>query len=157
MKFLKLLQILINVFFIILLLSILGWIVIISYQMIRGLNTFSFKMQIYTFLNVLLLTVFSLGVFWLKKTVVKLADKDFYAPSVARNFKRAGMVFISTAIFSALLDFSSEISMNAHYDFTFNPDISSTFFSVIIGLFFIFFSEVLRKGKILKDENDLTV
>jgi hypothetical protein len=119
--------------------------------------------------NFLLLIV---AMFYLRKSTTSFLKSDFYNESVTKNFKKAGNVFVFIGVSSIIIQlFSVLYIQNLTYSmvqikigFFINLlnvlaaalDLKSTL-AIIIGLFFLLFSNIFENSRVLKQENDLTI
>lgn len=101
-----------------------------------------------------LIYLFVLVVENLRMSTFKLEQADYFNDVVINCFKKAGVLlltfsvikFISKIIFPLLLHTSFKLTID-----------NFPVLYVLIGLFFIFLSEVFNKAKIATEENDLTI
>lgn len=105
----------------------------------------------------ILLVVFALGVFWLKKSTRKLVNREFYNPQVINSFNKSGKAFVFVGLASLIISFLAHLILDSRLNISITPWGNSNFYLIITGLFFLLFGKVLAQGKILKDENDLTI
>lgn len=93
---------------------------------------------------------------------------DFYSIVIIKNLKRVGNIFvyigISTILFRALLIlyFQSIITIEGYTGLAKITTLVSsieitTVFLIVIGLFFLLFSNAFENARNLKQENDLTI
>jgi Protein of unknown function (DUF2975) len=182
MKTIKILKVLINILYILLLfifaLAIFFVIAIYffneslplylqGYKMLFN-SFFDWKLFLVPFSTVINFILFTIAVYYLRKCIDPFIDSDFYSIVVIKNLKKAGRLFIfiglSTILFRlvAVLYFRSIIVVQG-YSGLLNVEslISSiditTIFLIIIGLFFLLFSNTFENAKRLKQENDLTI
>jgi len=92
---------------------------------------------------------------WLLKTTAKeLETGHYFSELVITNFKKVGKLFILCGFgffaFNFLLNLFVESRLSVSTD-------SSLFIFLIIGLFFMFLSEIFKKANNLEQENDLTI
>jgi|TARA_B110000902_G_C13857743_1_gene417781 hypothetical protein len=101
--------------------------------------------------------VFFIGGFYLIKTLNFDDIKEVFSLEKITLFKTSGKLFlISAGIGSITIWF--EIFKNGFANLKSNNDfLYALYFSTIIGLFLLIFSIILKKGKELKQENDLTI
>ena len=90
----------------------------------------------------------------LRLSTFELEQQNYFNDVVINSFKKAGSLllifaaikFVSKFIFPVLLNTSFKLS-SGHFPI----------FYVLIGLFFVFLSEVFKKAKTATQENDLTI
>jgi len=182
MKTVKVLKVLINILYILLLfifaLAIL-FVIAISffneslplylqgYKMLFS-SFFDWKLFLVPFSTIINFILFTIAVYYLRKCIEPFINSDFYSTVVIKNLKKAGRLFVfiglSTILFRlvAILYFQSIVPVQG-YSGLLNAGslISSiditTIFLIIIGLFFLLFSNTFENAKRLKEENDLTI
>jgi hypothetical protein len=186
MKTIKVLKILINVLYVFLLtIFIFGILIVIAvfffneylpfylqgYKMLFS-SFFNWKLFLIPFITVVNFILFILSVYYLKKCINPFIGSDFYSSIVINNLKKSGSIFVfigvSTIFFrfiSAVYIINSMPIIQGLSEFSFVSSfitfISSievtTIFLIIIGLFFLLFSNAFENAKSLKQENELTI
>jgi hypothetical protein len=182
MKTIKILKVLINILYI-LLLVIFGLGVLLltavlffndylpwflqGYKML--FTSFDWKLLLTPFSTVVNFILFTLSVYYLRQCIKPFIASDFYSEIVINNLKKVGRLYVfigvSTIFFRliAILYFQSRIPQVQGYSglkavgaLTSSIDITITFL-IIIGLFFLLFSSTFEKAKEFKQDSDLTI
>ncbi|MBC3845541.1 DUF2975 domain-containing protein [Winogradskyella echinorum] len=135
-------------------------------------GNFPWQLWIVQFSNILGFLLFIVSIYYLKKCINPLEEQRFYSDEVIVNLKKTGRLFIIITIVTTLLRI---IGLFVFNDLTNNMMVGSklgtwamlssiasaigyvNFFLLIIGLFLLVFSTVFNNGKLLKEENDLTI
>ncbi|MBU3820800.1 DUF2975 domain-containing protein [Flavobacteriaceae bacterium XHP0103] len=187
MKAIKTLRLLINVLFFtliaVIIFHLLFWPIVYFYSdslpfYLQGfrmiLNSFSTLFD-WKFLLVPLSTainfiLFVLSIFYLRKCIKPFIVSDFYTEVVTKNLKKSGILFVFIGLSTILIQLISTIYVQNVTQNIIEPnmiisflnllaaaiDLKSTFL-IIIGLFFLLFSESFKNAETLKQENDLTI
>ena len=112
--------------------------------------------------KVIALLIFIYSVFKLISNINLLTKGDFFNPQLISGFAKSGKLFL----ISGCIGFSASIiSMFVFVIFEdfggqnyINIDSKSLYIMLmVLGLFFLIFSKVLRKASLIKNENDLTI
>ncbi|EDP71077.1 hypothetical protein FBALC1_01297 [Flavobacteriales bacterium ALC-1] len=135
-------------------------------------GTFPWQVWIIPFSNILGFLLFIVSIYYLRKCIKPLEEQRFYSDEVIVNLKKTGRLFIVISIVTTLLRIIGLFVFNG---LTNNMIVGSkfgfwaicsavvsavgaiNFFLLIIGLFLLVFSNVFNNGKLLKQENDLTI
>ncbi len=135
-------------------------------------GTFPWQVWIAPFSNILGFLLFIVSIYYLRKCIKPLEDQRFYSDEVILNLKKSGRLFIIIMIVTSVIriialfvfnDLTNNIIVGSKYGFwaIISGVISAigpiNFFLLIIGLFLLVFSSVFNNGKLLKQENDLTI
>jgi hypothetical protein len=109
-------------------------------------------------LNILTMLFFIKTIYHLRIATLKMIKGEMFNHLVSRNLKWTGISMILYKIVSLVLEHYSEIVYHNTFslDFDFNG-FESFIFILILGLFFILLSNVIKNGITLKSENDLTI
>ena len=113
-------------------------------------------------LKAIALSIFMYGVYTLISRINTLSKGDFFNYNLIQSFSKAGKLFCvsgALGIFTSILTVFTTIYLK---DFKYinylNFDSKSQYIMLLIlGLFFLLFVKVLRKGSFIKEENDLTI
>jgi hypothetical protein len=185
MKAIKILRVLINILymslFIIFILGILFLIAVFFFNeylpyYLHGFKMlyssfFDWKMFLIPFSTVVNFILFILSVYYLRKCIKPFIASDFYSTTVISNLKKAGKLFVFIGVTKILFRLISALYLinsipiqglsGFSFITSFTTFISSidvtTIFLIIIGLFFLLFSNAFENAKSLKEENDLTI
>ena len=130
-------------------------------------SLFNWKLFLIPFITVVNFLLFILSVYYLKKCINPFIKSDFYSSIVIKNLKKSGGIFVFIGVSTIFFRFISvvyiinSVPMQGLSWFSFIAFISSidisTIFLIIIGLFFLLFSNAFENAKSLKQENDLTI
>jgi hypothetical protein len=135
-------------------------------------STFPWQIWIVPFSNVLGFLLFIVSIYYLRKCIKPLEEQRFYSDEVIVNLKKTGYLFISIMIITTLLriiglfvfnDLTNNMIAGSKFGFwaicsaVISAIGSINFFLLIIGLFLLVFSNAFKNGKLLKEENDLTI
>lgn len=186
MKTIKILKVLINILYVILIaVLVLGLVFFIASFFLneylpfslRGFNrmfsVFNGALIIGPLLKTVNFILFLFSVFYLRKCIKPFIESDYYSETVIKNLRRAGNIFVfiggATILIQFIMSFlllrvASNIveglSMNSLLMFLSSSvqslDVENIFL-VVIGLFFLLFSKATANAKDLKQENDLTI
>lgn len=168
MKNISTLKTIINIFYWLLLLSfgstILAILGINFFEFINsseGLNIFltSKPWQLLSSLLPLLILYFLFirGVYHLRATIPLLQTGDLFAEKVSEHFLKVGKLFSISGILGVLYKFILPFINKSKMEIAIDIATIGCVFLIIIGLFFLFFSEVFRKAKMIQEENKLTI
>lgn len=165
----RILQLLIDIFFILLMLAFAGVCIAAPLLLITdgvvGFKLFGRAVSTDTGLAsyllgglaLILAGLFVWSVYRLKKTTRKLVNQKYFDPQVITNFKQAGTGFLIVGLVSIIGKVLANFLIHSWVGISIDPYPNSEFFMIIIGLFFMLFSKILKRGKELAEENDLTV
>lgn len=185
MKTIHILKTLINVLFLGLILALLVtlifWSVIYffddalpwyfkNFKMAFSTNFFSWKILILPITAAINFILFTVAIFFLRKSIKPIINFDFYSSTVTKNLKKAGNIFIIIGISTILIQFiASEFMTNMTQNIvkmnsliTASNVVAATIdlksiFLIILGLFFLLFSNSFIHTRSLQQENDLTI
>lgn len=122
----------------------------------------SANVKIIFVLKSIALSIFAYGFFVLISKLKLLSKGDFFNLDLIQSFSKTGKLFcisgalgIATSILTIfIIIYTKEIK---HLNYL-NIDSKSQYIMLmILGLFFLLFVKVLRKGNFIKQENDLTI
>ncbi|MFY0629063.1 MAG: DUF2975 domain-containing protein [Flavobacteriaceae bacterium] len=182
MKTIKTLQILINLLYYILvgvltMITVYYLILLIAPDILPGylqvqrmlFTAFDWKLFLGPILSYINFGLFIYAIYLLKKVIPSFKEADFYSETVIKNLKKSGKIFIfiglSMTLFKLiiLLFVQSFVAFNGYYSWwgVFFALLGTIDFAmvclVIIGLFFLLFSDSYKSAGKLKAENDLTI
>lgn len=106
------------------------------------------------FFNAAIFVLFLKAIFLLKNTLPDLTSGNFFSELVIQNFKKIGKLILITGVSYSVLNFFLRIIILSDVKLGIN---NSLIVSILIGLFFMFLSEVFAKANETKQENDLTI
>lgn len=169
MKSISILKKLINIYFYLLVFGVIATVIYTPFRLINGkidnihIRFFSdydiSQLRNGMFLTVLMMSLllyyfFIRAVFLLKNSLKDLSEGHYFSDLIIKNFKKIGRLSILCGFgFSAY-----QFILRFIFDSEMRLVPSNTFMiSIIIGLFFLFLSEVFAKAKLTKEENDLTI
>jgi len=139
-------------------------------MLFRG--TFPWQVWIAPVASVLGYILFIMAIYYLKKCITPIQERRFYSEEVILNLKKSGRLFIIIAIGVSLIrivgvfifnNFANNIIAGTSFGGwnVVGAILSAVgginFFLLIIGLFLLVFSSVFEDGKLIKQENDLTI
>lgn len=182
MKTIKILKVLINILYILLLiifgLSALLLIAVVFFSdylpwFLQGyrmlLTSFDWKLLLIPFSTVINFVLFTLSVYYLRQCIKPFITSDFYSEIVINNLKKVGRLYVFIGVSTilirliAILYFQSRMPQVQGYSglktvgaLTSSMDIT-TIFLIIIGLFFLLFSSTFENAKEFKKDSDLTI
>ena len=87
-------------------------------------------------------------------TIKELEEGHYFTDGVIANFKKMGTFFLISGIGFFLFNIILKLLLESRLSISLD---STLFFFVIVGLFFMFLSEVFKVAKDAKEENDLTI
>lgn len=109
--------------------------------------------KITSFFSLLLI----LGLFFIQRALFSIIKKGYFNSIASKRFKIAGMFFVITgfgsAIFSVIV-LTREIGTNSQFLL---HNFILDFLLVMIGFGLFIFADVIKKGNILEQENQLTI
>ncbi|WP_073083440.1 DUF2975 domain-containing protein [Winogradskyella jejuensis] len=133
---------------------------------------YSWNIWIVPFTNLLGFILFIVSIYYLKKCIEPLQKRQFYSEDVIRNLKKSGRLFVIIALGTGLIRiitafvFSTYANVSViggnfgtgHQSAAVASSIENfNLFLLIIGLFLLVFSNAFENGRLLKQENDLTI
>jgi hypothetical protein len=181
MKSINILKILINILFVVLnVILVLGFLLFIAvlffnenlpfflqgYKML--ITSFDWNLSLVPISTVVNFVLFTLAIYYLKKCIQPFIESDFYSTLVISNLNKTGNLFVfiggSTIIIRILsvLYFQSLIPTEGYSGFKIAGLLTSSLditvlFLIIIGLFFLLFSNAFLNAKEFKQDSDLTI
>lgn len=102
----------------------------------------------------ILLYLFFRAIHLLKYSLDDLEKDDFFTPILVSDFKKIGVLFIACSLGELVASLITRLIVNSQFNLKLNTSIVLFF---IMGLFFMFLSEVFEKARTLQQENDLTI
>ncbi len=94
------------------------------------------------------------AIYLIKMSLNDLGSGHYFSKTVIDNFKKIGKLFLICGVGEVL----SKLIIGLFIDSKIGLEVNSSFFLfLIMGLLFMFLSEVFLKARGLKDENDLTI
>jgi hypothetical protein len=108
------------------------------------------------------LLAFVFGVFVLISKINIVVKRDFFNHKLISCFETSGKLFLSAGILGIITSISEIINQVLLNDYShqvyLNIDSKGLYIMLmILGLFFILFSKVLDRGRMIQTENDLTI
>ncbi|WP_438976621.1 DUF2975 domain-containing protein [Polaribacter sp.] len=94
------------------------------------------------------------AVYLIKKCLNSLSNGDYFSKLTTHNFNKAGKLFIISGISFSVFKFILRLVLLNDVKVGLN---NTLILSLIIGLFFMFLSEVFTQARETKKENDLTI
>jgi hypothetical protein len=98
--------------------------------------------------------VLLIAVYHLKKSMKDLVHGAYFSKTVIKSFKNLGVLLVVMSIIELVAVLVLGILINSELLIRLD---SSNLFYFVLGLFFMFLSEVFQKGRTMKEENDLTI
>lgn len=103
----------------------------------------------------LLIYIFFVRAIWLlKNSLLDLAKGNYFSELVIKNFRIIGILFLCCGIGYLLSQFITNLLILGILKIGFDD---AVYFQIIMGLFFLYLSEIFSKGKKMKQENELTI
>jgi len=182
MKTIKILKVLINILYVLLIavfgLGIVFFIAVIFFnehlpQLLQGykmlFTAFNWRFFLVPFSTIINFILFVIAIYFLRKCIKPFDASEFYSLVVIKNLKRAGSLFVfigvSTIVFRliAILYLHNQMPYIEGFSglktvgaITSSVDVT-VLFLIINGLFFLLFSKAFANAKVIKQENDLTI
>jgi hypothetical protein len=98
--------------------------------------------------------VYIKAIYLLKNSLDDLSSGNYFSLLVINNFNKIGKLFL----ISCVVEFVGRIVLRVLLEKKIGIELdSSVFLFLIMGLFFLFLSEVFAKARGFKQENDLTI
>jgi len=108
-------------------------------------------------LKIIAMLIFVSAVFIFIKAIIRFSKDQFFDEKLIRSFSKAGFLFFVAGLIGFITSLLV-LFINIRYTNYFNLDSRSLYVMLmIIGLFLFIFKNVLENGKLLKQENDLTI
>lgn len=98
--------------------------------------------------------VLLIAVYYLKKSMKDLVNGVYFSEKVIKSFRSLGVLLVVMSIIEFIAILVLEILINSELLIKLD---SSNLFYFVLGLFFMFLSEIFQKGRTMKEENDLTI
>jgi len=105
-------------------------------------------------LIITLWVLYFLAIKRLRQSVHDLSMGHYFSELVVTNFKKVGILFLICSAGEVIAKIVLSAFLKSAFKFSLD---TSTILFVIMGLFFMFLSEVFEKARKLKLENDLTI
>lgn len=143
-----------------------------GYTMLFNSDYFSWHILIVPLSYAIGFILFIVSIYYLKKCIRPFEAHQFYSKAVIDNLKKSGRLFIIIAlgtsfmrIFAAFVFTSyanasvigADFGTGHRFAALLSAIGSINFFLLIVGLFLLVFSRAFENGKLLKEENDLTI
>lgn len=129
---------------------------ILNIGFLSGHNA-SLLLKIMVVLKLISILLFVLGIYFLTMILRVKSIKEYFNETSNHQFRKAGVYILSSGLLGLFLTlaayFSSEFAIIFHMNFNNLPFL----ISMIIGLFLILFSKILKTAELYKQENDLTI
>ncbi|WP_203256464.1 DUF2975 domain-containing protein [Hyunsoonleella ulvae] len=167
MKTIEVLRKLINMYYYLLLLVLVGIVIFIpikiqqgkamDLKMIEDYDTSSLSIPSLIAIVVVLTVIYILfvrAVYLLKDTLKDLSEGNYFSELITNNFKMIGKLILICGISYAVFKFVMRLLLLK--DIRLGIDFS-LITPIIIGLFFMFLSEVFTKARLTEQENNLTI
>ena len=167
MNTIELLKKLINIYYYLLLIGFVGIVIFMpilfkngkvnNLNILEGYNASDISMtQLITFLLVpaIIFVLFIRAVYLLKETLKDLAQGDYFSELVINNFKNIGKLILICGISYWVYEFVLRLLLLSDVKLGLNYSLITP---IIIGLFFMFLSEVFAKARKTEEENNLTI
>jgi hypothetical protein len=121
-------------------------------------DSLSIKDYVGLMISILGMFLFIKTIYHLRTATLKMIHGEMFNHVVAKSLKLTGLSMIGYKVVSIIKDLYSE----SIYDGTFTVGLDfngfeSFIFILILGLFFILLSKVIKNGISMKSENDLTI
>lgn len=168
MKKSQILRAIITVLFSLLLIQIISNIYIVSSDILFGTGILrlgimgdtepTLLLKIMVILKIISVIFLIIGVFLIIRTLKYTKLKEYFRLESYKSFRDAGIFLSISGIIALLIVLQNFVSLRIEpmiYLDSFN--LKPHLFTLILGLFFIFFSKILKQGVVIKNENDLTI
>ena len=103
---------------------------------------------------IILYYVYIKAISLLRNSLGDLSSGNYFSELIINNFKKIGKLFILSCVIGLVSKVIFGFLLESKFKFEFD---SSIFLFLIMGLFFLFLSEVFAKAKKIEEENDLTI
>lgn len=169
MKELNLLKTILDIFWVLLILSVIGIFVLsIAYLTTNDISpiivksTVIEKVDVYSkaliVFQTMALFLFAMSIYYLRKLVSSFYKMQIFTDAVILYFKRVGQTLIGYAVISNGSIFVYNVVERTNSAINFSVGSYDSFLVIIaLGLFFIVLSKVFTISKNIKNENDLTI
>ncbi|WP_136482073.1 DUF2975 domain-containing protein [Cognatitamlana onchidii] len=167
MKTIEVLRKLINMYYYLLLFVLIGIVIFISIMIQQGevadlkiiedydvsnISTLKFLALISVPTTIYIL--FVRAVYLLKETLKDLSEGNYFSELIIKNFKMIGRLILICGVSYAVYKFLARLVMLG--DIRLGIDFS-LITPIVVGLFFMFLSEVFAKARLAEQENNLTI
>ncbi len=164
-----LLKTILDIIFILLMVGLITYIIITPILLFSGtdfsikisnieIHKLTFTVSILIILNLILYTGFVFLIYRLRKLLRLFFRKKLFSSRQTRDLNLIGKLIVMLSIGKALLNFLLKFLLENNLDLSIKTAyLDSLWFSLAIGLFFIYLSKVFENARILKEENDLTI
>lgn len=168
MKPIKTILLIINILFIISVLSLAifilsypTWLLLgdklpFKFEEIQFIYNSNWSVKVLFLVVIFLQILFTIGFYHLKEITQQFVKEKFFSVSIIKHLKKAGIIFTTIGLITLILRV-----LNWIFDSTvisiWNGIDMIYLFILFIGLFFILISRVLLEMKKIKQENDLTI
>lgn len=169
MKSIRNLNTIVSIFFYLLLISLLFSVVFIPIGLffgaaegieINGYTSADFRQwQIVVAILIALgeFALFVYAIYQIRRSMPLLMEGNIYDNRVVSCFMKARKYFIVVGLSSIAFRFIGGFVLLNELSLGISFTTNTFLFIAMMGFFFSFFSEVLKKGKLMKEENDLTI
>ena len=124
-------------------------------EMSIDLNQLNFHERMIVLIVILVVYfMYTRAVFLLKSSLGDLSSGNYFSELVINNFNKIGKLFLISCIVEFIGRIVLRVIMKKNIGIESD---SSVFLFLIMGLFFLFLSEVFAKAGSIKQENDLTI
>ncbi|MFD2726508.1 DUF2975 domain-containing protein [Hyunsoonleella rubra] len=167
MKTIQVLKKLINIYYYLLLIAFVAILVFVpiavqqgdtsDLRIIEGYDASNISIQKLIPLMIITAIIYLLfvrAVYLLKCTLKDLSEGNYFSELIISNFKKIGLLILVCGVSYAVFKFFTRLMLLS--DVRLGIDFS-LITPIIIGLFFMFLSEVFAQARYTKQENDLTI
>lgn len=167
MKTIEVLRKLINIYYYLLLFVLVGIVIFIvimiqqgettDLKILEGYDTSSLsiqKLMAVIAVPTVIYILFVRAIYLLKGTLKDLSEGNYFSELITNNYKKIGKLILICGVSYAVFKFV--IRLLLLNDIKFGIDFS-LITPIIIGLFFMFLSEVFTKARLTEQENNLTI
>ncbi|WP_345166421.1 DUF2975 domain-containing protein [Algibacter aquimarinus] len=128
-----------------------------SFNLVEGYDFNRLELFEFSLIILVLVCIYYLfvrAIYLLKSTLKDLSEGNYFSELVITNFKTIGKLILACGISFSLYRFILRLLLLSEI----KPGIDNGLIvSIILGLFFMFLSEVFAKARKTKEENDLTI
>jgi hypothetical protein len=168
MKAIVILKKLVYVYYYLLLIGLIAWPIRALFKIIKksdyvikafGVNKNTNEVSMYEGLSLIVaafifIAIYTRAIYLIKQSINDLSSGNYFTSQVISNFKGVGFLFLSCGIGEIIMKFILGLLFNSKMNIKFD---TSIVLFIIMGLFFLFLSEVFKEAKQNKEENDLTI
>ncbi|TDQ21994.1 DUF2975 domain-containing protein [Tenacibaculum caenipelagi] len=112
------------------------------------------KIIIVLIIIIVLYYVYIKAINLLRNSLGDLSSGNYFSELIINNFNKIGKLFLFSSVIELVGKIIFGFLLEAKFKFELD---SSMFLFLIMGLFFLFLSEVFAKAKRIEEENDLTI